>query len=78
MLVVVKTIEDIDGRLAYLKEMQIIRERRRMNEIEYLFKHAFAQEVAYESILLQKRKQLHLNVANSIEKVFNERLNEFY
>jgi class 3 adenylate cyclase/tetratricopeptide (TPR) repeat protein len=75
---VAKTVEDIDNRLSYLKEIQLIRERKRMEEIEYLFKHALAQEAAYESILLQKRKELHLKVADSIERVFKERLHEFY
>ncbi len=49
-----------------------------MEEVEYLFKHALAQEVAYESILIQRRKEIHQKVAQSIEKVFNERLHEFY
>ncbi len=44
-----------------------------MEEVEYLFKHALVQEVAYQSILHQKRMELHLKVANSIEKIFNER-----
>jgi tetratricopeptide (TPR) repeat protein len=73
-----KTIEDIDNRLSYLKEIQLIRECKRMEEVEYLFKHALAQEAAYESILVQKRKELHLKVAESIEKVFKKRLHEFY
>ena len=75
---VASNIEDIDRRLDYLKEIQLIRERKRMEELEYLFKHALAQEAAYESILIQRRKELHNKVALSIEKVFNERLNEFY
>jgi predicted ATPase len=75
---VARTVEDIDDRLSYLKEIQLIRERRRMEEVEYLFKHALAQEAAYESILVQKRKELHLKTADSIEKIFNERLHEFY
>jgi len=73
-----KTIVDIDNRLSYLQEIQLIRERKRMEELEYLFKHALAQEAAYESILLQKRKELHLKVAESIGKVFKKRLHEFY
>ncbi|MGD9329712.1 MAG: adenylate/guanylate cyclase domain-containing protein [Desulfobacterales bacterium] len=72
------TIEDIDSRLSYLKNIQLIRDRRRMEELEYLFKHALAQEVAYESILVQSRKEIHLQVANSIEKVFKDKLHEFY
>ncbi|UCH06966.1 MAG: AAA family ATPase [Deltaproteobacteria bacterium] len=75
---VAKTIDGIDGKLTYLKEIQLIRERRRMAELEYLFKHTLTQEVAYESILHQKRKELHLRVANSIEKIFDGRLHEFY
>jgi predicted ATPase len=75
---VAKTVEDIDNRLSYLKEVQLIRERRRMEELEYLFKHALAQEAAYDSILHQKRRELHLRVAESIEKVFREKLPEFY
>ena len=73
-----KTIEDVEDRLSYLQEIQLFRERKRMEEIEYLFKHALAQEAAYESILQQMRKELHLKVAESIEKVFKERLHEFY
>ena len=49
-----------------------------MNELEYLFKHALAQEAAYESTLLQQRKQLHQKVAEAIERLFSERLHEFY
>jgi len=75
---VLKTVDEIDSRLSYLKQVELIRERQRMEELEYLFKHALAQEAAYESILHTKRKDLHLQVARSIEKVFDERLHEFY
>jgi class 3 adenylate cyclase/tetratricopeptide (TPR) repeat protein len=72
------TIQDIDKKLSYLKDTQLIRERQRMEELEYLFKHALAQEATYLSILPPKRKELHLKVADSIEKVFGEKLHEFY
>jgi len=75
---VASTVQNIDDRLSYLKEIELFQERRRMEELEYLFKHALAQEAAYDSILPQKRKQLHLKVAGSIEKVFGEKLHEFY
>jgi len=75
---VANTVDGIDIRLSYLKQIELIREQQRMEELEYLFKHALAQEAAYESILHQKRKDLHLQVAQSIEKVFDERLHEFY
>ena len=75
---VAASIEGVDKRLAYLKDAQFIRDRMRMEELEYLFKHALAQEAAYESTLIQQRKALHLKVAQSIEKIFHERLHEFY
>ena len=71
-------LKGIDGRLEVLKETQLIVERRRMEELEFLFKHALAQEATYESILPKKRKDLHLKIACSIESVFSERLHEFY
>lgn len=75
---VARTIEEIDERLNYLLDVQLILERRRMEELEYLFKHALAQEATYESILLKKRTQLHLQIAKSIESVFSEKIHEFY
>ena len=75
---VASEIEDIDVRLSYLQEVQLLRERLRMGEVEYLFNHALVQEVAYESILPLKQKELHLSVARSIEKIFDERIHEFY
>jgi len=75
---VAKPIEDIDKKLGYLKEVQLIRQRERMGEIEYLFKHGLTQEATYQSILLKKRKELHLRVAGSIESVFADRLHNFY
>jgi tetratricopeptide (TPR) repeat protein len=71
-------VEDIEGKLDHLKQIQLIRERKRMDEIEYLFNHALAQEAVYESILPLKRKEQHLHVAQGIENVFAHRLQEFY
>jgi class 3 adenylate cyclase/tetratricopeptide (TPR) repeat protein len=78
LLEVASLVDGIDSRLSYLQEIQILRKRFRMGEVEYLFNHALVQEVAYRSILLTKLKDLHLSVARSIEKIFDERLHEFY
>jgi class 3 adenylate cyclase len=75
---VVSHADGLDDKLTRLKETQLIRERTRMEELEYLFKHALAQEAAYESTLLQQRKRLHLKVAESIERIFKDRIHEFY
>jgi len=79
LLEVAETVqEDIDDKIDHLKTIQFIREQKRMDEIEYLFKHALAQEATYESILLKKRKNIHIKVAQSIESIFKERIHEFY
>lgn len=70
--------EGVDAHLAYLKKIQIIMERMRLDELEFFFKHALVQEAAYKSILHGKRKTLHLRVAKTIESLFKERLHEFY
>ncbi|MFA9454788.1 MAG: tetratricopeptide repeat protein [Candidatus Aminicenantaceae bacterium] len=75
---VADTVEDVDGKLAFLKGVQLILERKRMQELEYLFKHALAQEATYKSILTKQRKALHLKIADSIREVFAVRLGEFY
>ncbi len=75
---VANSVEDIDTKLVNLKNLQLVMERKRMEEIEYVFKHALVQEVVYESILHKSRKEVHLKVAHSFEKTFNKRLHEFY
>ncbi len=75
---VASDVEDIPGKLSFLRKIQLLRAQERMGELEYLFKHALAHEAAYESLLAPKRRELHLKVAHSIEKIFRERLHEFY
>lgn len=53
-------------------------DRTMSEEIEYVFKHALAQETIYSSILHQTRKELHGKVAVAIEDRFAERLKEFF
>jgi len=75
---VAKTTQKIDEKLEYLKGIQLIKQGSRVSELEYLFRHVLAQEVTYETILLKKRKDLHLRTAKAIESIFAERLHEFY
>jgi class 3 adenylate cyclase/tetratricopeptide (TPR) repeat protein len=68
----------LDDDLSELQRGDLIRERRHLPELEYIFKHALAQEAAYESILLQRRRELHATVGGTIESLFADRLEEFY
>jgi len=73
-----QTIEELDTRLEYLKETQLLYEHKNKEEVEFLFKHALAQQATYDSILQKTKKELHLKIAKSIEKVFADKLPEFY
>ena len=72
------SVGDLDARITHLKGAEILLERRTREEREYLFRQALAHEAVYGSILFQKRKELHLSVARAIEKLFVQRLAEFY
>ena len=67
-----------DQCLSGLKQLDLIRERNLHPDLEYIFKHALTQEVAYNGILLQTRKEIHERIAVAIETLFNDRLAEFY
>ena len=73
-----QTIEELDTRLEYLKETQLLNEHKHKEDVEFLFKHALAQQATYDSILQETKKELHLKIARSIEKVFAEKIHEFY
>ncbi|HUJ69906.1 MAG TPA: AAA family ATPase [Syntrophorhabdales bacterium] len=74
---VIERSKELDGSLAFLRVTELIRERQRIPELEYMFNHALVQESTYESILLKKRHELHARVASAIESIFSERLDEF-
>ena len=47
-------------------------------ELAYMFKHALTHDVAYESVLVQRRKQLHRTIGIAIEELYADRLAEHY
>lgn len=62
--------------LETLKRLELVHQTRFFPEIEYGFKHAIIQEVAYEGLLSQPRKELHGRIARAIEEVFAGRLED--
>ncbi len=64
--------------LLSLQGLEFIYEKRVLPELEYIFKHALIQEVAYNSLLVTIRKDIHLKIAQAIEAIYSERLEEFY
>jgi class 3 adenylate cyclase/tetratricopeptide (TPR) repeat protein len=64
--------------LRELTALELIHERHRYPELAYMFKHALTQDVAYGSLLVQRRKALHGLVGRAIEELYADRLAEHY
>jgi predicted ATPase/class 3 adenylate cyclase len=62
--------------LVQLQRAELIRERRRGGEQEYSFNHALTRQVAYETLLRRQRREYHRRVAEAIERLYADRLEE--
>jgi ABC-type oligopeptide transport system substrate-binding subunit/class 3 adenylate cyclase len=78
LAVISEAEEELDLHLDELQRVDLVRERARLPELEYIFKHALTQEAAYSSLLIERRQQFHRRVAQAIEQLFEDRLEEFY
>jgi class 3 adenylate cyclase/tetratricopeptide (TPR) repeat protein len=65
-------------RLSVLKDSELLYERGIYPRSTYIFKHALTQEVAYYSLLLKRRKEIHAEVGRAIEALYTDRLEEHY
>ena len=54
-----RTDDDLKRMLSDLQLAEFIYEQPATGDIEYIFKHALTQEVAYNSLLIERRKLLH-------------------
>jgi tetratricopeptide (TPR) repeat protein len=70
--------ERVDQSLSGLERLDLIRARSLQPELEYIFKHALTQEVVYNGLLKKERQEIHERIAVVIEKLFHDRLPEFY
>jgi predicted ATPase len=70
--------DDLERMLAALQMAEFIYEQPATGDIEYTFKHALTQEVAYGSLLIERRKSLHEGTARQIEILFNSRPEDHY
>ncbi|MGM0451709.1 MAG: adenylate/guanylate cyclase domain-containing protein [Thermodesulfobacteriota bacterium] len=70
--------EELKSHLLNLQGLEFIYEKSLFPELEYIFKHALTQEVAYNSLLLKKRKEIHKQIGAAIENNYAGRVEEFY
>jgi class 3 adenylate cyclase/tetratricopeptide (TPR) repeat protein len=68
--------EALTRALTHLQALELLYEKRRFPEPVYLFKHALTQDVAYHSLLAQRRQELHRLIGCAIETLYADRLAE--
>ena len=69
---------DLSDHLLHLQQADLVRERARIPELEYIFKHGIVQEVTYGTLLLDQRAKLHRQVAETLIELFPDRLEELH
>ncbi len=67
---------ELSTSLTHLEASDLVR-RLKDSEPAYSIKHALVQDTAQESLLKNERKRLNLLVAQTLEKLYAERLDEF-
>jgi tetratricopeptide (TPR) repeat protein len=70
--------EELKSYLLNLQGLEFVYEKRLFPELEYIFKHALIQEVAYNSLLQKRRQEIHEKIGKAIEQIYMNRLEEFY
>ncbi len=70
--------EELKSHLLNLQGLEFIYEKKLFPELEYIFKHALIQEVAYNTLLLKRRTEIHEKIGEAIEALYSGRLEEYY
>jgi class 3 adenylate cyclase/tetratricopeptide (TPR) repeat protein len=66
----------LEETLHELKHRELIYEKSYFPELAYLFKHALTHDMAYSTVVRERRKTLHRMVGAAIEEVYADRLAE--
>ncbi len=74
---VTREVEELEPSLEQLEAADLIRARSRDPDVEYFFKHALTQEVAYDGLLKSERAALHERAAFAMEQILRDRIPEF-
>ncbi len=70
--------EELYRLLSSLQAKEYLYEQPAFPEVEYIFKHALTQEVAYGTVLQEQRKALHERTGQAIERRYETSLDDHY
>jgi class 3 adenylate cyclase len=68
--------EELRAALGRLQAAEFLYEAAIFPDSEYMFKHALTHDVAYGSLLHERRRRLHVQIAEAIERLHADRLAE--
>jgi predicted ATPase len=68
--------EEIRRGLSHLQAVEFLYETSLFPDLEYIFKHGLSYQVAYNSLLVERRRSLHAKILEAIEELYAERLAE--
>jgi predicted ATPase/class 3 adenylate cyclase len=68
--------EELRSGLSHLQAAEFLYETSLFPELEYTFKHALTHEVAYGSLLHERRRALHASIVAASERLYVDRLPE--
>jgi tetratricopeptide (TPR) repeat protein len=74
--VIPESEDELNRMLHDLQLAEFIYEQPAAGDIEYTFKHALTQEVAYNSVLNERRKQLHERIGSAMEAAFAQSIDD--
>ena len=74
--VVPKSDDELSRMLNDLQLGEFIYEQPAVGDIEYIFKHALTHDVAYKSVLVERRKLLHERIGSAMEASFAQSIDD--
>jgi class 3 adenylate cyclase/predicted ATPase len=74
--VTLKADDELESMLPRLQAGEFIYEQPAPGDVEYTFKHALTQEVAYNALLVERRKLLHERAGLAMESMFAGQLDD--
>ena len=73
-----ETEGSLRGGLDNLRAAEFLYESRLFPDLEYTFRHALTQEVAYQSLVAARREALHAAAGRALESLYANRLDQAY
>ena len=69
---------DLLSHMSVLKDSELIYERGIFPQSTYIFKHALTRDAVYDSILSDRKKRLHEQIAFTMEELYEANLDQHY